>query len=458
MSFRENLINARSHLIFLVALGCGLGLVISLEQRMPKEPIAPVQAITPQALPAEKSAPVATPAPISVFEGITPLPLAVTGASTPEDLAHARIAWAYFQNNTHPETGLVNSADQYPSTTMWETGSYFVAVISADLLGLIDTQEAEDRLSRALDTLASIRLFDDILPNKAYNVQTGALVDYANQPVERGLGWSALDIARMVGALGHAEQAYPALTGKIASVLDHWDLDQMVEDGQLIGGNMVDGALRRDQEGRVGYGQYAAKAMMLYGFDMYHAYRAEEHLMVKDVMGQPIPVDDRLHRNVTPAFTVSEPYVFDGLEFGFDARSHRFATAIYRAQETRYRDTGTLTAVSESHLDEAPYFIYSSVWGGGAPWAVMTFRGERLDSKRTVTTKTAFAWYALFGTDYARTLVEALSPLGDPARGWPEGLYEADGSTNSSVTTNTNAVVLAALAFRAHGPLARADQ
>lgn len=86
----------------------------------------------------------------------------------------------------------------------------------------------------------------------------------------------------------------------------------------------------------------------------------------------------------------------------------------------------------------------------------MTFRGERLDSKRTTTTKVAFAWDALFGTDYTRELVAALGPLGDPERGFPEGIYEADGKTNTSVTTNTNAVVLASLAFKAHGPLIRA--
>lgn len=458
MSFRDNLINARSHIIFLAALGCGLALVVSLERNIsttsPQQPAA----VAPHGLPDQPQNPLEPSSPMTVFNDIEPLPLAVTGRSPELDLKHARIAWTYFQNNTNPATGLVNSADRYPSTTMWETGSYFIAVISADLLGLIDTNEAEDRLSRALDTLASIRLFDDILPNKAYNVRTGDLVDYTNKPVERGLGWSALDIARMVGALGHVEHSYPQLASKVAAVMDHWDLSQMVEDGQLIGGNMIGDDLRRDQEGRVGYGQYAAKAMMLYGFDMYRAYNAEENLMAQEVMGQPIPVDTRLHRNVTPAFTVSEPYVFDGLEFGFDARSHRFATAIYKAQEARYLETGTLTAVSESHLDQAPYFIYSSVWGGGAPWAVMTFQGDRLDSMRTVTVKTAFAWDALFGTDYTRTLVTALAPLGDPERGWPEGMYESDGSTNGSITTNTNAVVLAALAFRAHGPLARAEQ
>ncbi len=457
MSFRDNLIKARSHIIFLVALFCGLGLVLTLETYMPAEVQGVTQPVSGSGL-IEVSAPVSDPAPIEAFENVEPLPLAITGQSNPEDLKYARIAWAYFENNTHPETGLVNSADKYPSTTMWETGSYFIAVISADLLGLIDRNVAQARLSRALDTLANIRLFDDLLPNKAYNVTTGALVDYSNQPVERGLGWSALDIARMMGALSHAEQHYPQLAGKVAAVLDHWDLSQMVKGGQLIGGNMAGDTLRYDQEGRVGYEQYAAKAMMLYGYDMVRAYQVSDHLMVQEVEGQPVPVDDRLHRNITPAFTVSEPYVFDGLEFGFDARSHRFASAIYRAQETRWRETGQWTAVSESHLSEAPYFVYSTIWGGGAPWAVMTFRGDRLDSKRTVTVKTAFAWDALFGTDYTGELVKALSHLGDPERGWPEGMYEADGAVNSSVTTNTNAVVLASLAFRVHGPLARSSR
>lgn len=446
MSFRENLIKARSHVVFLVALFCGLGLVLLLEK------------CDNNSTDAIAANPTEVPSDMAVFENLTPLPLAVVGESTSDDLAYAQIAWRYFQNNTNAETGLVNSADKYPSTTMWETGSYFIAVISADLLGIIEATEAEARIDLALDTLITMRLFDDVLPNKAYNVQTGELVDYGNNPVERGLGWSALDIARMVGALGQVEHAYPVLAPKIAVLMDRWDLDLMVEDGQLIGGNIADGDLRRDQEGRVGYEQYAAKAMMLFGYDMYRAYDAEAMMMVKEVEGFPIPVDNRLHRNTTPAFTVSEPYLFDGLEFGFDARSLRFATALYGAQEARYRNTGILTAVSESHLDEAPYFAYSSVWGGGAEWAVMSFSGERLDSKRTVTTKVAFAWDALFGTDYTRELVAAVAPLGDPERGWPEGIYEIDGKTNGSVTTNTNAVVLASLAFRANGPLIKAGR
>ncbi len=447
MSFRENLINARSHIIFLLALAGGLGLVLALEN------VTSTSSQTEGSM--EKSGQSAS---MTLIDAVVPLPLVITGKSSPEELAHARIAWRYFQNNTNPTTGLANSVDGYTSTTMWEVGSYFVAVMSADMLNIIEPAEAKARIALALATLQKVRLFDDMLPNKAYNVESGEVVDYANKPDKRGIGWSALDVSRTLAAMGELEKNYPELSPNVTAVKDRWDLSQLVEGGELFGGNMIEGKLRRDQEGRVGYGQYAAKALMLYGYDMYHAYDVTEHLMVKEVNGQPIAVDDRLHRNVTPAFAVSEPYVFDGLEFGFDSRSHRIASAIYLAQEARYNETGLLTAVSETHLDKAPYFAYASVWGGGEPWAVMSFKGERIDSKRTLATKTAFAWYGLFGTEYSNKLVEAVAGLADPDRGWAEGIYEIDGSTNTSVTLNTNAVILASLAFRAHGPLIKAGK
>jgi hypothetical protein len=152
MSFKENLIKARSHIIFLAALACGLALVTAIDGR----------AETP-----DQSQ--GTGSHMAFFEDVTPLPLAIVGTSTPQDLEYARIAWRYFQNNTDANTGLVNSTDNYPSTTMWETGSYFVAVISANRLGVIERDEAVARIGLALDTLNALRLFDDRLPNKRTN-------------------------------------------------------------------------------------------------------------------------------------------------------------------------------------------------------------------------------------------------------------------------------------------------
>lgn len=437
MSFRQNLTRARSHIVFIVALLCGLALVIYLEG------LGDISIGRRQEDPMQR------------FAQMQPLPLAVTGAVDAQHLDYARIAWHYFENNTDPDTGLAGSADKYPSTTMWETGSYLVAIVSAQRLGLLTPELAEARAAKVLDSLGRIVLFEDSLPNKAYDIRSLQMVDYTNKPTTVGLGWSALDIARVLATFEIVERNFPDLAPAVQRLVAKWDLDRVVKDGQLNGANVVDGLVRENQEGRVGYEQYAAKAMMLFGYDAAYALDVEKNLMIKDVDGVPIPVDTRLNRRQTPALTTSEPYLFDGLEFGFDARSQLFATAVYRAQEMRFRKTGILTAVSEGHITEAPYFAYASVWGGGDDWAVLTFQGDRIDSLRTLSTKAAFGWDALFATEYTSELVAAVAPFADPARGWPEGIYEAGDKVNGSYTANTNALVLAALAFRADGPLLR---
>lgn len=437
MRFRQNLVRARGHIVFILGVIGGLMVVTWLEQAGPS---------------AAGQAPVTA---LAAIEATTPLPLTIPGRSSAADLDHAAIAWTYFTNNTDPDTGLANSVDGYPSTTMWETGSLIVAVVAAERLALIDAAEARARLSAILTSLDRLPLFQDSLPNKAYDTRSLKMVDYANRPTQQGLGWSALDMARLMSALAIARGAHPDLAPAIAAATDGWRLDRMVRDGQLYGTSVVDGEVRENQEGRLGYEQYAAKAMMLSGFDVVRAYDPVDRAMIRSVMGQDIPVDTRLHRGRIPAFVVSEPYLFDGLEFGFDARSSRIASAVYLAQQARHDQTGHLTAVTETHLDEAPFFAYSTVWGGGAPWSVLTFQGDRIDSRRTLATKAAFGWDALYGTPYTAQLVDAVTPTADPLRGWPEGLYEADGTINGSVTANTNALVLAALAFKATGPLLR---
>ena len=83
----------------------------------------------------------------------------------------------------------MHSVDGYPSTTMWETGSLIVAIVAAERLSLIDATEAKDRLAAILTSLDRLPLFQDSLPNKAYDTRSLKMVDYANRPTDLGLGW-----------------------------------------------------------------------------------------------------------------------------------------------------------------------------------------------------------------------------------------------------------------------------
>jgi hypothetical protein len=112
-----------------------------------------------------------------------------------------------------------------------------------------------------------------------------------------------------------------------------------------------------------------------------------------------------------------------------------------------------LTAVTEDHVDRAPYFVYNTVWSDGHPWATVTDKGADAAALRTLSVKAAFGWHALLRTGYTTRLVERVAGLNDPARGWYAGLYEKGGQANAALAANTNAVVLESLAYLQRGRL-----
>jgi hypothetical protein len=370
-----------------------------------------------------------------------------------EETESARAAWAYFENNIQPETGLANSVAGYPNTTMWDTASFLLAGVAAERLGILPTQDFDAIMGRALESLAALPLFDGKLPNKAYDTRSLAMVNYANEPTEEGIGWSALDIARALVPLQVLMRDYPQHAAAAAAVLDRWDLSAAVQDGVLMGALPGEDGYSLVQEGRLGYEQYGAKGFALWGFPISEALRPETHLEWAEVEGIEVPSDRRDPEELGAlAPTVSEPYILAALEYGWDGRLADLAWRVYRAQEARHGETGILTAVTEDHLDRDPRFIFSSVVADGEPWAVLTDAGEKAEEFRLLSTKAALGWDALYGTPYTTQLVEAVAGLRTP-EGWLAGTYEATGEPNAVLAANTNAVVLEALHYRAFGPI-----
>ena len=101
MSFVSNLIKARSNLAFVTGLCMAASVALAVEKR---GDLASLLA---------SSGAVITP-PEDMLD------LAPRTELTAADAEAARIAWAYFQANTQ-ESGMVNSVNGYPSTTMWAT-------------------------------------------------------------------------------------------------------------------------------------------------------------------------------------------------------------------------------------------------------------------------------------------------------------------------------------------------
>ncbi|WGZ93577.1 MAG: DUF3131 domain-containing protein [Candidatus Thiothrix putei] len=433
MSFKQGLVRARSHLIFLTGLVTAFGLVGWLEG------LSVGNANTPEA----------------IIEASTDVNIAPPRPSTAEEMAWAKTAWKYFQNNTISETGLVNSVDNYNASTLWDTSSYLMAVIAAQRLGIIDQVEFDARIFKALDSLTKMALFEGKLPNKSYNTISLQMVDYNNQPSEKGIGWSAIDIGRVLVPLNVLAWHYPQHTASVKKVMERWDTQPMLVNGVLQGAVVNDdGKTEYLQEGRLGYEEYAAKSFNLMGLDVSNSLRYTDFLKFVDIGGIQVATDSRSAQQYgAHNYVVSEPYILDGVEFGWDHLSQELAWRVYKAQEKRFAETGILTAVSEDNIDQPPYFVYNTVFTDGKIWNAISEKGEDASQFKTLSTKAAFGWHVLYETDYTKKLVEKAATLADPERGWYSGLYEVSGQPNKAITANTNGIILEALAYKQGGKL-----
>lgn len=375
---------------------------------------------------------------------------------TEEEFKMAKIAWQYFENNYNDSTGFVNASDNYSAVTMWDITSGAMGIVSAYEIGIIDSAECFDKIGKLLKSLTVIPLFNGKLPNKVYNAQTLKMVDYANTEVPDGLGWTAVDIGRFFVFVNKIYRDYPVFTTQINKVISRWNLEDMINDGYLQGISFTskDKRAKLIQEGRLGYEEYAAKGLTITGFDLWEAMDYTDFIRFVHFDNIDIAYDSR-ESTTKPSynFTVSEPYILDGIEYGWNNDARELAWRIYNVQKKRYKETGFVTAVSEDHIDTLPYFVYNTVVNEGDKWVCISESGEDASEFKTLSTKAAFGWYVLFSEAYSDTLINAVKNLYKPGSGWYAGQYEKGGRINKSINVNTNGIVLECLNYKTNGRL-----
>lgn len=369
----------------------------------------------------------------------------------------ARTAWHYADTQYQPETGLINSVHGYKYATVWDIASGLSAMYCANRLGLLPRGEYDRRMSRALKTLESMRLFEGIAFSKNYSTSTGAIAgrdDRDVQSSERGTGWSATDLGRLLIWLHIIAQKQPQYAADINRIVARMDLGQVVAEGYLWGADVdAAGNVRRYQEGRLGYEQYAARGFALWGHPAPRALSLSENTFSIDVLGVPLLADRRGGDHLT-----SEPFILMGLETGWDAEVRPVAERVLRVQEERFKRTGQMTIVSEDHVPVAPwYFFYYSINHHGRQFVVNVQDSEvDLNQPRWISAKGAFAWHALLPGSYTRSAVDAVNRARDPQRGWSSGVYEDGRGSTGSENINTAAVILQAALYSRHTlPLAQ---
>ena len=372
------------------------------------------------------------------------------------DIEVATTAWKYFENNYNPETGLVNAVDNYPSTTMWDTGSALAATITAYDLGLIDSRTFDHRIMAMFKTLSTMQLFNDEAPNKVYNTKTTQMVDYGNQATDAGIGVSILDLARLVSWMNTLNCMHPQYHSAINAALSRWDYSRLIKDGSMHGLARNEEKIEVLQEGRLGYEQYAAKILEHVGFDLPVASDYNNEFRTNtDIMGVSIAHDVRDPRQLgANNYVVTESYAMDAMELGLDSTNTQLLKNIFEVQKKRWQETGIVTAISEDNIDQEPWFLYNSIFNAGLAWQTTNSSNTSYDHLKTTSVKAALSMAMLFPDDqYSHVLTRAVQHANDPEKGWYSGIYENGTGYNKAITANTNGVVLASLLYKKYGAL-----
>ena len=373
---------------------------------------------------------------------------------TPREMEFARTAWAYFEQNTHPVTGLVPSVRKFKSMTLWDEGGYFLALVSAHKLGIISRREAVNRLTKAIGSLAALPLYKGVMPNKAYNIEKLIMTDYANKPKPKGIGYSALDIMRLMSGMLVAAQEFPELFPLIQLIVQRWDLNELAMNNRFAGVALLHKKYAtKVQEGRIGYEQYAGVTGTILGLPVSAAYHYTSILRWQQYYDIRLPADNRTAKtHGVSAVTTSEPFLLEALEYGWRDESYQVASAVFAAHLFRYNQTGQLTALSEDHIKGPPYFAYNGVLVDHEPFKSVTASRKDVSDKRGISAKASFGWWALTRHPYTEKLLTEIAQLQTP-EGWMAGLFEHDMSKNEILTLNTNAMILESLHYKVFGPL-----
>lgn len=380
------------------------------------------------------------------------IPVAATSLSDRE-MAMAKSAWTYFENNWNEKTGLVNAADGFASVTLWDQATAIAALISAKELGIIPEQEFKEKLGQTLKTLATMPLYRGELPNKVYNAKTAIPVNYGAKLEERAeIGWSAIDLGRLALWLKIVENKYPQFQKPVQAVWKHWKRDRLVKNGQMYGTSVIDGKEQLNQEGRLGYENYAAFGFKLWGLKVDKALDSRSQVAFVNLYGQGVPYDNRDYSTSgANNYVVSEPYILDGIETGFQSLPKAYSDRVLAAQEARYQATKILTAVTEDNLDRDPRFVYNTLFVNGQPWATITDIRERRDDLRFLSTKAAIGWHVLYNTDYTQQLFSFVEKNLNSPSGWYSGFYESLKQPNQVLTANNNGAILESLLYKKVG-------
>ncbi|QHM75489.1 hypothetical protein C7M52_01443 [Mixta theicola] len=431
-TLKAGLIGARSYLTILIGFLIAFAIVLWVERQMPTR--------------------VETTEGVVLSKDFPPLPQ--SRELTFDEAVWARVAWQYFINNTQLN-GLVNAEDKQPWFSLWHSGSYLLATISARQLNIISAQEFDQRIAAALTTLSELPLLPGQLPASAWDAQTLEPLSNESAP--------PVDMARLMVPLQILQWRYPQHAFAVSELLARWQLSGLLQAGAPQGASLpVNRWQLRDDDRRGSYGYRLYAALMLRTINTAASLAVSQPpdgVKMVEIDGISVPDEGlRTPWGKQPSL-ISLPYLLSGLELGFDARSGEIAWRIMQIQQQRSGESSRRPAISTDYAEQAPDFVHALPGAQPLPRSLQTDTARENDPPQAsltahplASTRSAFSWYALFRNTWSEEKRRLMLPMLEPGRGWKAG-FNPDNSVNAHIDADTNAVVLESLNYIAHGQL-----
>jgi hypothetical protein len=380
-----------------------------------------------------------------------------TGDDTRElnttELNQTLTAWKYFENNYNFETGFVNGSNKHKIVSVADIAMGLKATLWAKGLNIIPDKVFKERTDRLMQTLSTLSLFNDELPNSHYHAITAQKISSSGEEKEEGTGYKLYDIAHLITALYHLQNMHPQYQDWVFSIVSQYDFSRAINGHAMHNCEYygVDSKgkdkefLKTIKDPAKEY--YIFAALRLFNFPSYSHFLDEKDLHYEPMYNHEVPMG--YHHKIANG----ESYLWAMLELPYYLKYKHYSSNIYLALKDRYTITGKYATSSIEAIDKKPNRIFNDMYNNNRGWSDFDKKGRNNTKRNVLSTKSAFIYDALYGykDDYAKTLMDKIGILHNSQKGWYGGFYTKKFKKNRSVNSLTNTAVLASLYYKKVG-------
>ena len=364
-----------------------------------------------------------------------------------------KTAWRYFENNYHPETGFVNGSNKYKIISVADIAIGIKASLWAKGLDIISDEVFKERTDKVIETLSSLSLFNEELPNSHYHAKTTQKVSSSGEESPDGNGFRLYDIAQLLSALYHLQKNHPEYQTAVFEIVSKYDFSRAIQ-GQKMKNCEYYGVdskgkdkeyLKTIKDPAKEY--YIFTALRLFNFKSYSHFLDEKELHYEPMYNYEVPMGYEYQ------VANGESYLWAMLELPYYLKYKHYSSNIYLALKDRYVITGKYSTSSKEYIDKKPYTIFSDIYNTRRAWSDFDKKERNVPERNVLSTKSSFIYDALYGytDDYAKILMRKINTLHSEKKGWYGGFYTRNFKKNRSVDASTNMAVLASLYYKKVG-------